>query len=1296
MCAVLRDLHFLEQAGMDFDSAIEYRGKNDHGAAYNFRFTGTQNLESGYGTNIESNLLLSASVAPGISRGIGSAGFESMRIGLEFYYNSAGFNQIREINYDTQVVTPINISVWPLSPQHYVNDIKIINNEFLCFNDNFNPPAYINYNRLKSGGYTNLSYNDFLLIKRQPQIAATAVFNNDKSRSVNLLSHILFQFRSQYIGLDFEQSVYSTISELFIPEEESTPEVGTDVTVNNNLLVTVDAGDNSTSQLIVLGCYGGLQWFKVITINRSEILALPAAIDLSSQIYQAYDPATNLFTFVFYNDGLYENVAETQTDQLYDNVPLQAGAMEVLNGNELILGDITTGYDRPVVPVLLNVTNYNPNLTVPPIFNNPMTVSVVEVLPASGNRQQLLIEYGGSVQEGDTATIILVDRRNSGSTLVYTLGPATFAEIGLTAQFISDNAGLIPGASVYFPPPPNDVGLNIFTPPFFILQSAYVTLFNAGSGVFKSIHALKLNSAYQAALAIYDEFGRPVPLVTDSSLIKKTNSYAQAHGQTPQINWAIQSAVAPITKGTFQWVISPNNTHQSDLYTLASIVAVQGNWNATTNSPTLSSGTIGGSQIVGHSYLVTVPGSQNLGNGPTSFDSGDFIVYNGLSWDIVPKSYGDISNTEAYYFYLNSLNAFNTRNNTSVLSYDFTVNDRCTLAYYQAPGPANPINWFDGVANAIVDVEVLGYDASTFFLKVNKSPSIDPSVLSGNNVLLELYTPKKRTQTDATGATVASETVFFETGQVYTITNGQFDTLSGTITQGDAYFQVQELTGSVDTNQLYEILVENFNFSPFYPSQFWSKGRPRSYSDVLGRTRQVANMPYSLTYIIGSQNNGLTRFFPENVYGNGGGQTSSNYGAIVKLIQVNNELVVLQELDHGTVPVYINIIEDQAEQQNVAISDQILGNIRYTNGKHIGVGQGVRSIAVYNNVIYWVDSNRNEPIRWSGNGAIPISVKMSKFFKSSLQAAYAAGLQPIGWYDIFNDEYVVSVPQQNGIVTDFPFSAANWQFSQQFSVLPAEISITSGPSHSSASYNNINGIAVLTPNTDYVGNDSMQISFPESATPVNVCFNWIAGSGTVNSFFFFPVTGATQSAVVASNTISVGGNDYPVAISITGSPGFGYSVNGGAFTASPGTVNKGDIVQVQVTASASISTTTSCTLTIDGQSATFDVTTNAGGNFSADAQYGLTIKSITGSGVPAGFASVNITPGNSLSLPYTSASGMVQINVIGSPVLPAQLVLYVAGVDVSHVNVPFAANYNLTFPVPANDPTTVRISVNLQ
>ena len=93
---------------------------------------------------------------------------------------------------------------------------------------------------------------------------------------------------------------------------------------------------------------------------------------------------------------------------------------------------------------------------------------------------------------------------------------------------------------------------------------------------------------------------------------------------------------------------------------------------------------------------------------------------------------------------------------------------------------------------------------------------------------------------------------------------------------------------------------------------------------------------------------------------------------------------------------------------------------------------------------------------------------------------------------------------------------------------------------------------------------------------------------TPDQFIFDDQTDVSLSTGIMSNTITVSGISSPAPISITGGT---YSINGGAYVNTVGTVNNGDTVAVQLISSGSYSTRTETTLTIGGVSDTFSVTT---------------------------------------------------------------------------------------------------------
>lgn len=70
----------------------------------------------------------------------------------------------------------------------------------------------------------------------------------------------------------------------------------------------------------------------------------------------------------------------------------------------------------------------------------------------------------------------------------------------------------------------------------------------------------------------------------------------------------------------------------------------QGNWDASTNSPTLADGT----GTAGDYYTVSVAGSKKFGGKTLSFAVNDYIYYNGKIWKWLPAAFS-LTDTGIYY-----------------------------------------------------------------------------------------------------------------------------------------------------------------------------------------------------------------------------------------------------------------------------------------------------------------------------------------------------------------------------------------------------------------------------------------------------------------------------------------------------------------------------------------------------------------------------------------------------------------------------------------------------------------------
>ena len=1134
------NIKLFKGGGLNQDDAIEFIPQNDHVEAYNLRVMGTSEGEEGLATNIESNVLISGTRPAGLNKAIGAAGFEITRNAYAFIYNSQNKNLITKLAYDTNTQTNIfenltnsgAVDILPLNPEYYVNDIKLINDKFLAWTDGRMQPRIINIDKLAAGTYTSLygslTQDDMLVIKAQGLIPAICAYGNDEGQSVNLLQGKLFQFGYQYVYSEGEHSAWSTRSKRPVPTQESTPSVGTNVTKNNHIVVQLNIGTNRVKQVNVCARYSNYDWFTIKTASRAYILSLPAAINVAAQVYEAYNPATNIYSIAFYNNGLYTNIDPLETDLDYDHVPLKCETLENVNGNILAMGGITEGYPRPVVEVDIKVSAYDPllSVTLPP---TGLTVNWY----APEKNGFISLYFAGTPAVGDKITIRYVKSNPSDPTNTITLpSPSGYTVIypnqGQTMNGLVTEPSLSPYVYDYdYTQIPGTSIITLKAPSGYTFLDSTVTLASAGAATYKSIHALKSNSSYQLALLHFDKWGRYFPMVSGKEYVINTPSYAVInsanttgnYGLTPQINWEINS-LPPAEAVSAQWAITKNNTHQTTLMV--------------------------------NGILKAIP-------------LDDYVIFN-----------------------LSPLKKFNEVNSSSVLNYDYTPGDRCTLLFYI---DGTTYNYFNAPA---FDVEVVGFtiDANNgeYLLKIRKAEFLNTAAISGKNVMLEIYTPRLRDIVE-NNATVPAEQLFYEVGDQINIVNGAYATKTGIITDGDVYFKTRSLYSAVNPNipPPYSFLVEDFNFSDFYESAYTSYGRPRSYNDEPGVVERKASIRYSDSFLKDSMVNGLTRFYTDNIYGDIDGESSSNYGWIRKIRQRNNVLVCFQELKVGYIPVSQTIVEDQSGSSQYALSFKLFNFIRY-NGLNIGMGNAKESYAEWNNNLYFVDPFRSEPIKTGLDGISPISGKMSKYFKRVLQQAYESGKKIIGYYDIFNNEYLLSTETEGDILAVPGFNSLNWQLEDSYTVLPSAISITAQGTKGVTTYNNTTGIATYTPNSGQTGADSFSFGFTVGGIPKtkNVCISITAGNPCPNNFAFGEITGASLSTVYTSNVINIFGIDISVPITIVGGE---YRINSGAWTSVAGVVVNNDIVEVRQTSSATPITKTTATLTVNCRVVDFDVTT---------------------------------------------------------------------------------------------------------
>lgn len=1132
--------------GMNTDDAPEYISSNDYIEAFNLELSGNVEGEQGDGTNLASTVeVLGYTMPLGINKCIGAEKFEQQRVAYYFVYNTFGYHQLVELNYDTNTKSLLftdltdtgGVQVLGLSARNYVMDIKLIDGYLLVFTDSNIEIGYININRLKDGSYGLITIDDFRLIKAQPLKVPVVRYNDDAGRVVNLLKGKLFQFRYLYGYLDDEPSSYSSISKRETPTKESTTSIGEDVTKNNNLIVTIDIGTDRVKDINVAARYSMYDWFLVKSVKRSYILTLPnVPISIDDEVYEIYDPATNTYSFLFYNDGSYVNIDPRETDQDFDNVPRNAQSVEALESNIIALAGLTEGYERPDVEVNITVSDYDPQLEQPPLGTDPFRVATMYDTDPAGHthKRKIWVGFNGVAKTGDIITIIVKDFRNATVTKTYTytvesaynnntlgalqkmavvmgytgVGAVAYSTAGTSQQNISEYM------------------LTWMDFEYYSAQGGYAKVENSsvGSGILSSIPALKSNSAYQLVLQHYDRYGRKIPGNTGDNYIIKTSSYAQSKGLTPRISWQILSPPPPDAV-SYQWLISENTTHQTTLY-------------------------------INAKYLRT---------------DGDYMVLS-----------------------INPLKIFNQRNSSSILNYEYSEGDRATFMYY-VNGSTKV--YFD---NPFIDVQVVGFeividtvpdpDTITWELKVRLNSSIDTGVISGKNIYLEIYTPKKRVVVNG-GVTTYLTNLFFEVGEQYNIVNGAYEVTSGNITDGDVYFQTRDYVSAVDETTYSTYLAEDFNFSPLYESNYTSYGRGFLYNERDGIQIRKAGIRFSDKKNINSKLNMINRFFEDRLYGDGDGETSSIFGWIRKIRLRDNYLVAFQESKTGHVPVFSSIIEERDTQTQAFISDKLFNKVRYTKAGSMAMGNARECFAESpNGTMYLIDPNNSVPIREGYNGLTDISGKMSKFFKKTIQAAKQAGRDIITYWNNYSNRVSYSIQVPSDEVIQVPINETYLQYQEDYTVEKTGITIVQQMTKGTVAYNGTDW--VITPNTGASGSDSFKISFVVEGNTIekNVCVTITAGETAPLPFFFNDVINAEVSTLYTSNFVFVTNMTNPLPVSVVGGE---YSFDGITWITAAGMVNPDSNIQVRRLSSASNSTMVSVVLTVGTYSDSYDITTKS-------------------------------------------------------------------------------------------------------
>jgi len=247
----------------------------------------------------------------------------------------------------------------------------------LYFTDNLNPPRKINVDRAVAGDYSGAVGFDlaFSSIKAAPNVSPSSSFSTDTSVDTNMFSSNSFQYATQYIYKDGEESAISSYSELatsksvfFGSIDDTAYAVARNTENVCDVVLNINKQMPDLDRVRLLARKGNDGSFFII--DEFDPLVSKDRGDGSSGHTPLYTASSQ--TYHFRNDTLGSTVPNAVADKMYDNVPLLAKGQAVA-GNRLIYSNYTEGR-----------ANTSPAVNLTPFYNAP-GVSGSDLIDDSGS-----------------------------------------------------------------------------------------------------------------------------------------------------------------------------------------------------------------------------------------------------------------------------------------------------------------------------------------------------------------------------------------------------------------------------------------------------------------------------------------------------------------------------------------------------------------------------------------------------------------------------------------------------------------------------------------------------------------------------------------------------------------------------------------------------------------------------------------------------------------------------------------------------------------------------------------------
>jgi hypothetical protein len=833
-----------------------------------------------------------------------------------------------------------NYLVLGLTLDERLEVVNQINGDELYFLDADGYPCAFNIDAIKWKFYSPVTRDVLDLAKDYPGEIIKAAYGHDSTRLINTVKGRLYRFRHKWFYDDGTTTVWSPISATPYPEKPLDDEFSSLPTNNNYISLSIPTGGRQVSQVAV-----GMQYSIG---NVWSDLAIIETLDKSK--FSISD--NTRFTYRFYNDRTPVPVDPAEANHVFDYSPIQAGAMDILNGNSLIFGDIVEGYDT-VTPSVAVSTSYR-NAGALSNYSNRLSSIFYDFLPVPTNPNVIRyhIDFFGDIVPGVVITIRL--RSTTGGSpfdhiSTTTIAGDTYATITERLRVEGVNAGGIPF----------DWAASGSTLNFSVSSFANTELYEINIEVPNTINANSLTTWLPytkrvLGIVYFDKKSRTNGVITrvpaDGS---RTNSfqvtippYSEADGQyrVPYIHVRITHQ-PPVWAHYYSLVITKDQSIQKPLMFLTSDV----------------------------------------------IDDGDFLYF-------------DISGIE--------LNKEKNSTTADVVTYQFTKGDRLKLIRRKIDGNVYDYTYDTEIISYLTDPTINTVAETGNFVKIKKATPFHDDDYSSNEFVVMLYTPGQSSSAEEEiffefgqtyritnpGTSIRAHEGKNSSQNITTGTAATFD-----LTEGDAYFRERKTYSDEDTLQSY--FVFDTSFTDNYLCRVSSIGGRAFIVDSKADQRRYNTLVrYGQAYLEGTSINEVNRFYPDD-----SDTYDQAYGAIMRLKARSGDMRVFQKLKVGVVPVSAEILTAADGAETLIRSTQAIGRIRYYEFE-AGIGDCPESLASNNYADYFCSNIRGVICRLSIDGITPISItaKMNNFAKKELPLRGSTN-KIHGVFDAAENRYVITL-----------------------------------------------------------------------------------------------------------------------------------------------------------------------------------------------------------------------------------------------------------------------------------------------